>query len=177
MPKVTVAAEGAGLRTKAARVTECPSEFRIGRKKVRTMNRFYRLGLVALLVSAMALPGLAKKKKDDPLATLNFLIIRDENGKPVRNAAVVMHPVDEDGEQVASGLELKTNPEGKASYEGVPYGKLRIQVLASGFQTYGDDYMVNEPSMDVTIKLKRPAKQYSIYGEHSEQKKDDPNKK
>jgi len=141
------------------------------------MNRFYRVGLAALLMLALALPGMAKKKKDDPLATINFLVIRDENGKPVRNAAVVMHPVDEDGRQVASGLELKTNPEGKASYDGVPYGKLRIQVLARGFQTYGDDYTVTEPSMDVTIKLKRPAKQYSIYEEHPEQKKDDPNKK
>lgn len=141
------------------------------------MNRFYRPGLVALFVLGLALPGLAKKKKDDPLATINFLVIRDENGKPVRNAAVVMHPVDEDGQQAAAGLELKTNPEGKASYDGVPYGKLRIQVLARGFQTYGDDYMIKDPSMDVTIKLKRPAKQYSIYEDHPEQKKDDPNKK
>lgn len=140
------------------------------------MNRFYRLAVSVLLVLAVALPGVAKKKKDDPLATINFLIVRDENGKPVRNAAVVMHPVDEEGQQVASGLELKTNPEGKASYDGVPYGKLRIQVLAPGFQTYGDDYMITEPSMDVTIKLKRPAKQYSIYEEHP-QPKDDPNKK
>lgn len=141
------------------------------------MNRFYRLAVSVLLLLAVALPGVAKKKKDDPLATINFLIVRDENGKPVRNAAVVMHPVDEEGQQVASGLELKTNPEGKASYDGVPYGKLRIQVLAPGFQTYGDDYMITEPSMDVTIKLKRPAKQYSIYEEHPQQKKDDPNKK
>src|SRR5690242_9623255 len=117
------------------------------------MKRFCFVGLVALIVLPLAMPGMAKKKKDDPLATISFLIVRDENGKPVRNAAVVMHPVDEDGQQVASGLELKTNPEGKASYEGVPYGKLRIQVLAQGFQTYGDDYTVKEPSLDITIKL------------------------
>ncbi len=141
------------------------------------MNRHYRVGMIALLVLGLTVPGWTKKKKDDPLATINFLIVRDENGKPVRNAAVVMHPVDEDGEQVASGLELKTNPEGKASYDGVPYGKLRIQVLASGFQTYGDDYMVKEPNMDVTIKLKRPVKQYSIYEDHPDEKKDDPAKK
>lgn len=141
------------------------------------MIRFYRLGVAALLIFGLALPGMAKKKKEDPLATINFLIVRDENGKPVRNAAVVMHPVDEDGRQVASGLELKTNPEGKASYDGVPYGKLRIQVLAPGFQTYGDDYNVSEPSMDLTIKLKKPARQYSIYEDHPQEKKDDPNKK
>ena len=119
---------------------------------------------------AMFLPLAAKKKASDPLSTLNFVVVRDENDKPVRNAAVVMHPVDEDGNQVRGGMELKTNPEGKASYEGVPYGKLRIQVLAPGFQTYGGDYKVSEPNMDITIKLKRPTKQYSIYEDHSEQK-------
>lgn len=127
--------------------------------------------LVVLWISAS--PGLAKKKKEEPLATLSFLVVRDENGKPVRNAAVVMHPVEENGKQSRGGLELKTDPEGKASYEGVPYGKLRIQVLAPGFQTYGDDYDVGQPSMDITIKLKRPTGQYSIYEDHSEDKKPD----
>ena len=115
---------------------------------------------------ALAMPLSAKKKPPEPLATLNFLIVRDENDKPVRNAAVVLHPVDEDGNQTRGGLELKTNPEGKASYEGVPYGKLRVQVLATGFQTYGGDYDIDQDSMDITIKLKKPAKQYSIYEDH-----------
>ena len=119
-----------------------------------------------LLVLLVAAPALAKKKHEDPLATLNFLVVRDENGKPVRNAAVVMHPVEENGKQSRGGLELKTDPQGKASYEGVPYGKLRIQVLAPGFQTYGDDYDVEQADMDITIKLKRPASQYSVYEEH-----------
>jgi hypothetical protein len=121
-----------------------------------------------VLALTAALP-LAAKKKADSLATLNFVIVRDENEKPVRNAAVVMHPVDEDGNQVRGGLELKTSSEGKASYEGVPYGKLRVQVLAPGFQTYGGDYVVSEPNMDITIKLKRPTKQYSIYEDHPAQ--------
>lgn len=125
---------------------------------------------LSALIFAMFLPLAAKKKASDPLSTLNFVVVRDENDKPVRNAAVVMHPVDEDGNQVRAGMELKTNPEGKASYEGVPYGKLRIQVLANGFQTYGGDYSVSEPNMDITIKLKRPTKQYSIYENHDEHK-------
>jgi len=69
-------------------------------------------------------------------------------------------------------LELKTDAEGKASFDGVPYGKLRIQVLAQGFQTYGEDFDVDKPSLDVTVKMKRPARQYSIYEEHpGEQRK------
>ena len=125
-----------------------------------------RILAISVLVLLSALPSLAKKKQEEPLATLNFVVLRDENDKPVRNAAVVMHPVDDDGKQERGGIELKTDPEGKTSYEGVPYGKLRVQVLAPGFQTYGEDFEVGQPSMDITIKLKRPAKQYSIYEDH-----------
>jgi len=132
--------------------------------------------LFLALIFAVALPLGAKKKASDPLSTLNFVVVSDENEKPVRNAAVVMHPVDEDGNQTRGGMELKTNPDGKASYEGVPYGKLRIQVLATGFQTYGGDYNVSEPNMDIAIKLKRPTKQYSIYEDHDEHKLPDEKK-
>src|SRR6267154_496724 len=125
-----------------------------------------------LLFGLIAAPAHAKKKQE-PLATLSFVVVRDENGKPVRNAAVVMHPVQENGKQSKGGLELKTDPEGKASYDGVPYGKLRIQVLAPGFQTFGNDYDVGEPNMDITIKMKRPDRQYSIYEEHPGDKKDE----
>ena len=135
------------------------------------MKSELRTFLVCLLAAIVALPAVAKKKSE-PLATLTFLVLRDENDKPIRNAAVVMHPVDETGKQERGGLELKTDPEGKASYDGVPYGKLRIQVLAPGFQTYGEDYQVSQPSMDITIKLKRPSKQYSIYDDHPADNKD-----
>jgi hypothetical protein len=78
-------------------------------------------------------------------------------------------------------MELKTDAEGKASFDGVPYGKLRIQVLAHGFQTFGEDYEVNQPTMEITIKLKRPENQYSIYEDQQNDKKPttppDPNAK
>jgi len=124
-----------------------------------------------VIIAAVALPGVAKKKKKELLADMSFVVLKDDNGKPVRNAAVVLHPVDDDGKQKRNGLELKTDADGKANFEGVPYGKLRIQVLATGFQTYGEDYDVDRPSLDVTVKMKRPTKQYSIYEEHPQQKK------
>ena len=130
-----------------------------------------RICAIVLTLAGIAQLGFAGKKRV-PLASMNFLVVRDENDKPVRNAAVVMHPVDEDGKQQKNGLELKTDAEGKASFDGVPYGKLRIQVLAQGFQTYGEDFDVDKPSLDVTVKMKRPARQYSIYEEHpGEQRK------
>ena len=119
------------------------------------------------------------KGSRDPVALLNFVILKDDNGKPVRNAGVVMHSVDKHGKQDRGGLELKTDADGKASFDGVPYGKLRVQVLATGFQTYGEDYDINQTTMEITIKLKRPAGQYSIYEDQQNDKKPapDPNAK
>jgi hypothetical protein len=130
--------------------------------------------VLAILLTIFCVVSMASaRKKQNPVANINFLVLRDENGKPIRNAAVVMHPVNEDGKQQRGGLELKTDPEGKTSYDAVPYGKLRIQVLAPGFQTFGNDYDVGEPNMDITIKMKRPGRQYSIYEEHPGDKKDE----
>ncbi len=137
----------------------------------------FRLHTKALLLLTLcaALPAQARKKHT-PTSNVNFLVLRDVDGKPIRNAAVVMHPVNEDGKQARGGLELKTDPEGKANYDSVPYGKLRIQVLAPGFQTYGDDYDISQPNMEITVKMKRPAGQYSIYDDHGTEKIDAPQK-
>jgi hypothetical protein len=43
---------------------------------------------------------------------------------------------------------------------------VRLQVIASGFQTYGEDYKVDKADMGVEIRLKRPGEQYSIYKIH-----------
>ena len=129
----------------------------------------------AFLIAALVSIGFAQKDQDkdeeEPTSTLNFLVLKQDNGKPIRNAAVIMHSVNSRGKQGRGDLELKTDLGGKASFDGVPYGKLRVQVLATGFQTFGQDYEVNQTKMDFTIKLNRPQGQYSIYG--NPDKKDD----
>jgi len=100
------------------------------------------------------------------------MVVRDSNGKPVRAASVVLHPVSKKGKQARGGFELKTDNDGKTEFEGVPYGTMRIQVLAQGFQTYGEDYVIDKPNMDITVKLKRPADQYSIYQDQNGTPKD-----
>jgi Carboxypeptidase regulatory-like domain len=130
-----------------------------------------------LAVAFVGLVGMAwAQLNPGPEAKLDFLVIKDDNGKPVRNAGVVMHPVNRSGQQSRGGFELKTDSEGKANFDGVPYGQLRVQVLAPGFQTFGEDYDINKPEMEITVKLKRPQKQYSIYGDAPTEKKDDQKK-
>src|SRR5258708_5312435 len=131
---------------------------------------------VALDMSMLAVGAAAQRDRraeEERTAAINFLVLKDDNGKPVRNAAVIMHPVNSHGKQQRGGMELKTDSEGKSSFDGVPYGKLRGQVLAQGFQTFGEDYDVNRAKMDLTIKLKRPQGQYSVYEDHPGEKKDE----
>jgi len=49
-------------------------------------------------------------------------------------------------------------------------------VLATGFQTFGADYDIDKPTVDITVRVKRPAGQYSIYEEHPGDKPSDSDK-
>jgi hypothetical protein len=132
-----------------------------------------KIGCMILLILLAVAASAQRDKNEEPTAILTFLVIKEDNGKPVRNAAVVMHPVSPSGKQSRGGLELKTDLDGKTSFDGIPYGKLRVQVLASGFQTFGEDYEISQAQMSFTVKLKRPQSQYSIYGATGNDKKDD----
>jgi hypothetical protein len=135
---------------------------------------------IAVLLMTFVVGGEAVAQRDknvEPTAVLSFIVVKEDNGKPVRNAAVIMHPVSNHGKQEKGGLELKTDADGKTSFDGIPYGKLRVQILASGFQTFGEDYDIGQAKMEFTVRLKRPQGQYSLYqdhpGEKKEEKKDD----
>jgi Carboxypeptidase regulatory-like domain len=123
----------------------------------------HRLSVVALVLS-IALPAIAGKKPSDDkkTASVNLIVVRETNGKPIKNAEVVVHLV-ENGKQKQEGLELKTHDDGKAEATGLPYGKVRIQVIAPGFRTYGEDFDLSQPITEITIKLQKPVAQYSIY--------------
>lgn len=119
--------------------------------------------MALLLMLSTGLVAKDKKKPSETLANLSFTVVKDDNGKPVRNASVILHPVEKDGSQSKGGYQLKTDGDGKAEDQGVPYGKIRIQVIATGFQTFGQDYDINQQNMDIDIRLKRPGGQFSIY--------------
>ena len=123
------------------------------------MKRIIAVVGVLALVLALAAPMVA----DDRSSSLKVTILKEETGKPVRNASVVLHPVGKDGKQSRGGAQLKTNAEGVATVDGLPFGKMRVQVIAPGLQTYGDDYELNQEKQEIVIKLKPPQKQYSIY--------------
>jgi hypothetical protein len=130
------------------------------------MKRIFIFGMVLAILAMPVVAAGQKDKDEEPTSWLNFLVVKEDSGKPVRNAAVIMHPVSSRGKQGRGGMELKTDLDGKANFDGIPYGKLRVQVLAPGFQTYGEDFDIDKPKMEFTIKLKRPQQQFSVYDDH-----------
>ncbi len=97
-------------------------------------------------------------------ATIKVTVLRSTNGKPIPNAAVVFHPMEGDRDEGA--LELKSDEDGKVTIDVIPIGDtIRLQVIADGWQTYGEDYKVETDSKEIMVKMKRPGAQYSFYGD------------
>jgi len=103
-----------------------------------------------------------KYKAPPPTSRVEVTVIRATNGKPVENAAVIFHPL-VDGRDNGN-MELKTNDEGKTVIDLLNLNStVRLQVIAPGFQTYGEDWKIDKDNMAIEIKLKRPVPQYSTY--------------
>jgi hypothetical protein len=136
------------------------------------VQRAFRWILPLTLLVVAGTPGLLAqasrgRKYTPPPATAKIVVtvVKATNGKPVENAAVVFHPMKHGKDE--GGLELKTNEDGKATIDVIPIGDtVRLQIIADGFQTFGDDYPITTDSKDIEVKLKRPARQYSIYEQH-----------
>ncbi len=105
-----------------------------------------------------------KYKAPPPTSSVEVTILRNDDGKPIENAAVIFQLENDKG-----NMELKTNEDGKASIDVLPTGsKVLLQVVAKGFKTYGSDYTIDKAQMAFEVKLKRPGQQYSIYDNHPE---------
>jgi hypothetical protein len=130
---------------------------------------FLRLVTLFLIVTTtLLLPAQqdrrGRKYKAPPSTMkIDISVVRASTGKPIPNAAVIFHPVNDKG-KVEGAMELKTDLEGKTQLDVIPIGStVRLQIIATGFQTFGNDYIANADSKEITIKMQRPTSQYSIY--------------
>jgi 5-hydroxyisourate hydrolase-like protein (transthyretin family) len=126
-------------------------------------------GLVVPMLSANAQETNKRGRKfksPPPTARIEVTVLRRIDGKPIRNAAVIFHAIE--GEKDKGYMELKTNEDGKSVIDVMPIGDtVRLQIIAKGFQTYGQDYKIDKASLAIEIQMKRPGEQYSIYENHS----------
>jgi hypothetical protein len=132
-------------------------------------HRFLRSVVLTLIIVstffAFAQKDKRGRKYKAPPETMkvDILVVRAATGKPIPNAAVIFHPVNEKG-KIEGAMELKTDLEGKTTLDVIPIGStVRLQVIANGFQTFGNDYVANADAKEITIKMERPKSQYSIY--------------
>jgi hypothetical protein len=122
-----------------------------------------------LIVSALAVNAQdtdkrgRKYKSPPPTARIEVTVLRDVNARPIENAAVIFHLVGEKG-----NMELKTNEDGKAVIDVLPLGGMvRLQIIAKGFQTHGEDFKIDKAEISIGVRMKRPGEQYSIYPKSS----------
>jgi hypothetical protein len=109
-------------------------------------------------------PAKRGRKYKAPPATshIQVTVVKKYNGKPISNAAVVFQST-LDGKDEGN-LEVKTDPDGKATIDVIPTGStVRVQVIATGFATYAEDYVVSEPSRQISVAMLRPQEQVSSY--------------
>ena len=100
------------------------------------------------------------------LATHVTVTVVNPQGEPIPNAGVVLDQLsDLRGKKVKHGLnvELKSNRHGKADLGDFVEGRILIQVIASGYETFGKVYLVRTPNYNVTVHLHAPRGQMSIY--------------
>jgi len=116
-----------------------------------------------LLCLALALPLLA----GPPMTTLT-ISVKSHGGKPVNEASVIVrfvrgHSVFKLGKGVRTEWELHTNEEGLVKIPPIPQGTILVQVIAKDYQTFGDNFDVDEEQKTIEIKLNPPQKQYSAH--------------
>src|SRR5215471_8373902 len=107
-----------------------------------------------------------KYKPPPETSKITVQVTKKFNGKPIMNAAVIFNPF-KDGKDIGN-LEVKTDPEGKATIDIIPTGSLvRVQVIANGFATFAEDYQVDESVRDIAIAMLRPQEQVSSYEDNN----------
>lgn len=94
--------------------------------------------------------------------------VKTQGGRPVDRASVVVrfvqgHSVVKLGKAIRTTFELRTNQEGEANIPTIPQGQIRVQVIAKGYQTFGQIFDVTEEEKTIPITLNPPQQQYSAH--------------
>ena len=121
------------------------------------------------ILVALALSNAVLLLADTPTTEIR-VEVKDKQGKPVERAAVIMDFVSSHrqvfklGKRAPKHWELRTNMSGLARFPAIPQGTIRVQVIAKSYQTFGNNFDVDEPQRTIQVTLEPPQKQYSVYG-------------
>jgi hypothetical protein len=95
------------------------------------------------------------------------IVVMTRTGRPIDRADVIVRfggrSVVKLGKMVRTTWEMRSSQEGVAEIPDMPKGQVRIQVIAKGYQTFGDTFDVKEDERTIEIKLNPPQAQYSSH--------------
>jgi Carboxypeptidase regulatory-like domain len=118
-----------------------------------------------LLILALALPVPFPAWAAD--MTKLKIVVTTRSGRPIDRADVIVRfggrSVVKLGKMVRTTWEMRSSQEGVAEIPEMPKGEIRVQVIAKGYQTFGDTFDVREDERTIEIKLNPPQKQYSSH--------------
>jgi len=96
------------------------------------------------------------------------IVLKNQAGKPVEHASVVVrfvqgHSIVKLGKSIKTTFELRSNQEGEARIPEIPQGKILVQVIAKGYQTFGQTFDISEEEKTLEITLNPPQQQYTAH--------------
>lgn len=89
--------------------------------------------------------------------------VTSDADKPIANASVYVRFYESGGflhKDKLAEMNFKTNQDGSVKVPEIPQGKILIQVIATGWHTYGKWYDVDKDEEAITIKLVPPPHWY-----------------
>jgi hypothetical protein len=120
---------------------------------------------IAVLLAALflALPLMA----DPPMTTIR-VEVKTYTGRPLDRASVIIKFVQgrnyvKLGKKINTSWQMKTNQDGIAKFPPLPQGNILVQVIATGYQTFGGTFAVNEAEKSIEIKVNAPQPQVSSH--------------
>jgi len=115
---------------------------------------------------AVVLAGLLAPLRADAPMTILRIEVKTLTERPIERASVIVKFVEgrsiiKLGKKINTTWQLKTNQEGVVKVPEMPQGKILVQVIAKGYQTFGETFDVNEEERTIAIKLNPPQPQHS----------------
>jgi hypothetical protein len=119
------------------------------------------------LFAVLLLFPFAAALADDDVTKIRVQVLNLQD-RPIDQASVVVRfvkgrSIKKLGTRVMTNWELRTNKEGWVDIPAIPRGDIRLQVIAKGYQTFGDLLNVDEPEKVIKVNLKPPQSQFTSH--------------
>src|SRR5579862_3972079 len=104
-----------------------------------------------------------ERKPSEPSTTKLKIVVTNGENKPIGNASVYVRFNTSGGflrHEKEIEMNFKTNQDGSVKVPEIPQGKVLIQVIATGWHTYGKWYDVEKDEETIAIKLVPPPHWY-----------------